>query len=207
MITLRVPHVELQVQYLCIHGSASQGFNPLRRANIWKKFQKVPKRKTWICCPLETINIAFTFYLQLFTQYLHCIYRYLHRIYIVVGIMRTLKWKGLSAQSSVVWILCDPVDWRPPQPHLPCQARSSAHGILQATVLGWVTFSFGASSQPRDGTPVSCLAGGCVTIWAPREALWVFCVCESLSYVQLFAIPWSTACRAPLSMGFSRHKY
>ena len=32
------------------------------------------------------------------------------------------------------------------------------------------------------------------------------CVCE-LSYVQLFATPWTTACQAPLSMEFSRQEY
>ena len=30
---------------------------------------------------------------------------------------------------------------------------------------------------------------------------------QSLSCVQLFATPWTVACQAPLSMGFSRHEY
>ena len=35
---------------------------------LWKKkIQKVPKSKTWICCTLTTIYIAFTLYLQQFT--------------------------------------------------------------------------------------------------------------------------------------------
>ena len=43
--------------------------------------------------------------------------------------------------------LCDPMDYR-------------VCGILQAGVLEWVAFPFsGASSQPRDGTQVSCIAG------------------------------------------------
>ena len=33
------------------------------------------------------------------------------------------------------------------------------------------------------------------------------CVCESLSHVQLFTIPWTVALQAPLSMEFSRQKY
>ena len=33
------------------------------------------------------------------------------------------------------------------------------------------------------------------------------CVCESLSHVWLFAIPWTVALQAPLSMGFSRQEY
>ena len=30
---------------------------------------------------------------------------------------------------------------------------------------------------------------------------------KSLSHVRLFATPWTVACQAPLSMGFSRHEY
>ena len=47
--------------------------------------------------------------------------------------------------------LCDPMDYR-------------VHGILQARILEWVAFPFsGGSSQPRDGTQVSCVAGGFFT--------------------------------------------
>ena len=41
------------------------------------------------------------------------------------------------------------------------------HGILQARILVWVVFPFSrGSSQPRDQTQVSHLAGGFFTIWA-----------------------------------------
>ena len=47
------------------------------------------------------------------------------------------------------------------------------HGILQARILEWVAFPFcRRSSQPRDWTGVSCIAGGFFTNWAIREA-WV----------------------------------
>ena len=40
----------------------------------------------------------------------------------------------------------------------------TVHGILQAKILEWVAFPFSmGSSQPRDGTGVSCIAGGFVT--------------------------------------------
>ena len=53
--------------------------------------------------------------------------------------------------------LCDPMDY-------------AVHGILQARVLEWVAFPFsGASSQLRDRTQVSCIAGGFFTSWATRE--------------------------------------
>ena len=44
------------------------------------------------------------------------------------------------------------------------------HGILQARILEWVAFLFSRrSSQPRDQTQVSCIAGGFFTNWATRE--------------------------------------
>ena len=63
------------------------------------------------------------------------------------------KWKSLSR----VW-LCDTMDY-------------TVHRILQARILEWVAFSFSrGSSQPRDGTGVSCIAGGFFTDWAIRKA-------------------------------------
>ena len=48
---------------------------------------------------------------------------------------------------------------------------SSVHGILQAGILERVAISFSrGSSQSRDQTPVSCMAGRFFTIWATREA-------------------------------------
>ena len=59
------------------------------------------------------------------------------------------------AQSCLT--LCDPMDY-------------AVHGLLQARVLEWVAFPFsGASSQLRDQTQVSCIAGGFFTSWATRE--------------------------------------
>ena len=54
-------------------------------------------------------------------------------------------------------ILCDPMDY-------------TVHGILQDRMLEWVVFHFFRSSQPRDKTQVSCIAGGFFTSWATREA-------------------------------------
>ena len=54
--------------------------------------------------------------------------------------------------------LCDPMDY-------------AVHGILQARILEWVAFPFSrGSSQPRDQTQVSHIAGGFFTRWATREA-------------------------------------
>ena len=49
---------------------------------------------------------------------------------------------------------------------------SSVHGILQARILEWVAIPFSrGSSQPRDWTQISHIAGRSFTIWATREAL------------------------------------
>ena len=56
------------------------------------------------------------------------------------------------------------------QPHGP---GSSAHWIFQVRVLEWVAISFSTgSSQPRDRTWVSHIAGRCITSWTTREATW-----------------------------------
>ena len=53
--------------------------------------------------------------------------------------------------------LCDPTDY-------------TVHGILLARILQWVAVPFSReSSQPRDWTQVSCIAGGFFTSWATRE--------------------------------------
>ena len=61
--------------------------------------------------------------------------------------------------------LWDPMDCRLP--------GSSVHGILQARILEWVAIPFcRGSSQPRNQTQVSHIAGEFFTIWATREAHW-----------------------------------
>ena len=68
-----------------------------------------------------------------------------------------LKIKVKVAQSCLS--LCDTMDY-------------AVKGILQARILEWVAFSFSrGSSQARDRTQVSCIAGGFFTSWATREAL------------------------------------
>ena len=67
---------------------------------------------------------------------------------------------------------------------------SSVHGIFQAKLLAWVAiFFFRGSSQSRDQTLVSHIAGRLFMIWAPREALWEWSLCC------LLALPYaSSAC-------------
>ena len=76
---------------------------------------------------------------------------------------------------SLVWLFFDPVDCSPP--------GSSVHGILQARILEWVAISFSrASSWPRDGTHISCLAGWFFTTEPPRLDK---CKCPEATKLQL----------------------
>ena len=69
--------------------------------------------------------------------------------------------------------LCDPIDY-------------TVHGILLARILEWVTVPFSrGSSQPRDQTQVSCIAGRFFTSWATREASVQFSTFQLLSHVWL----------------------
>ena len=68
----------------------------------------------------------------------------------------------LVAQSCPT--LCNPMDCSP--------AGSSVHGLLQARILEWVAIPISRrTSQPRDRTQVSCIAGGFFTLWDTKEAL------------------------------------
>ena len=75
-----------------------------------------------------------------------------------------LKVKVLVAQSCLT--LFDPMDCSLP--------GSSLHGILQARILDWgAIFTSRGSSQPRDWTQVSCIAGRFFIIWATDGKLFV----------------------------------
>ena len=78
---------------------------------------------------------------------------------------RQEPWRGCHAPLQGIFLttqscptLCDPMSY-------------TVHGILQARILEWVTFPFSrGSSQPRDQTQVSLIAGRFFTRWATREA-------------------------------------
>ena len=71
------------------------------------------------------------------------------------------KVKVLFTHSSLT--PCYFMHYRPPD--------SSVHGIFQTKILEWVDIPFSSgSSQPRDWTQVSHIAGGFLTLSATREA-------------------------------------
>ena len=72
-------------------------------------------------------------------------------------IFRMWKWKSLSHVQ-----LCNPMDY-------------TAHGIRQARILEWAVCPFSrGSSQPRDRTQVSHIAGEFFTSWATKEFIFYF---------------------------------
>ena len=76
---------------------------------------------------------------------------------------------------------CNSVDCSPP--------GSSVHGISQTRILEWVAiFSFRGSSQPRDWSCVSCMAGGFFFFFLTTEPLWS--PWETLGYI-IFKISFS----------------
>ena len=69
--------------------------------------------------------------------------------------------KNESEVAQLCLTLCDPMDCSLP--------GSSFHGIFQTKIVEWVAISFSrGSSQPKDRTQVSHIAGRCFNLWATR---------------------------------------
>ena len=108
--------------------------------------------------------------------------------------------------------LCHPMDSSPP--------GSSVHRILQARILEWIAIPFSRGpSWPRDGTQVSCIAGGFFTGWATREAYFHYVrlssvaqlfptLCNPMDWLQLpcrLSFPARLPCSFPSLSGFLVH--
>ena len=122
----------------------------------------------------------------------------------------------LVAQSCPT--LCNPMDYSPP--------GSFVLEILQGRILERIAIFFSRGSfWPRDGIPVSCIAGRFFTVWATGKPNWLnavdffssmwstqhgdrsssyLCVLVTQSYPTLCNPMDCTACQTPLSMEFSR---
>ena len=143
---------------------------------FWSAFcmilQRVPKAN-WIPvaqCGQSRHNIIFIgFSLCLFFSFSLCFLILLSWITPTIKPL-TLKPMSLALLSMCVLVaqscptLCSSTDHSPP--------GSSVHGILQARILQWVAVPFfRGSSQPRDQTQVSHIAGRLFTIWAKRKPI------------------------------------
>ena len=68
----------------------------------------------------------------------------------------TREWKAKVKVTQLCQTLCNPMDY-------------TVHGILPARILEWVAFPFSrGSSQPREQTQVSHIAGRFSTSWEPQ---------------------------------------
>ena len=77
---------------------------------------------------------------------------------IAIAISDTIVKESENESHSAVSTLCNPMDY-------------AVHGIHQARILEWVAFPFSrGSSQPRNQTQVSHIAGRFFTSWATGEA-------------------------------------
>ena len=73
-------------------------------------------------------------------------------------VLAIVKWSEEVKVAQLCPTLCNPMDY-------------TVHVILQARILEWVAVPFSrGSSQPRDRTQVSCIAGRFFTRWDMREA-------------------------------------
>ena len=102
------------------------------------------------------------------------------------GLLQThVHWVGDAIQPSCLFLLSTTILPTPriifhvivkvtqPCPTLWDPMDCIVHGILQARILEWAAFPFSrGSSQPRDRTQVSHIAGGFFTSWATRLVPW-----------------------------------
>ena len=146
---------------------STQGLNPglphCRRILYCLSYQGSPRILEWAACPFSRGSswprnqtgvscIAGGFFTSGATR------EALNKVCILVlvsylngKILWKWEWKWRSLYST----LCD----------------CTVHGILQARLLKWVAFAVSrGSSQPRDWTQVSRIAGRFFTNWATREA-------------------------------------
>ena len=85
--------------------------------------------------------------------------------HIMLELILLLVWDmGVLVTQSYLFVT--PMDHSPP--------GSFVHGILQARTPEWVSIPYSRSSQPREQTHISCIAGRLFTVWATREALGVW---------------------------------
>ena len=91
----------------------------------------------------------------------------------------SIQWSEVTQSHPT---LCNPMDYSQP--------GFSMHEILQARILEWVAISFSrGSSQPRDQTWVSYIAGRLLTVWATSKSHKKFC-----KFLSLQTLHWVYTC-------------
>ena len=155
--------------------SYSHGVRLTPGSRVFEGWMKSPSlKRIWMwdnCCavlPLKPWLIAVMVYSSL-TAHTHGVSAaLLHLVTTPSGTgglqkFESKRWRVKVLVTQLCPTLCDPMDCRP--------LGSSVHGILQARILEWVAITFSrGSSQLRNRTWVSCIAGRFFTVWATREA-------------------------------------
>jgi len=120
---------------------------------FWNHLRSISGLSKWVIVPMLFQNSSY-----LSCHVLHVATTLLtYLLLVTVSVCRTV----LVAQSCLT--LCDPTNCSLP--------GFSVHGILQAKILEWIAIPFSrGTSQPRDRTLVSCLAGRFFTIWATKRS-------------------------------------
>ena len=117
---------------------------------------------------METNSLLVTSFANIFSHCEGCLF--------ILFIVSFAVWKLLSISENEVKVkvtqscltVCNPMDY-------------TVHGILQARILEWVAFPFSrGSSQSRDWTQVSHIAGRFFTSWDRKVPFCLF----------LFLFPW-----------------
>ena len=126
---------------------------------IQKPFQNSVKQTTNSCLKrvwkLLTLSTRGYFYSVFSEKSLHT-----YGCFLLIFLKTCSRMYGMWSEScSVVSDSCDPMDY-------------TVHGILQPRILEWVAFPFSReSSQPRDRSQVSRIAGRFFTPWATRDIM------------------------------------
>ena len=113
----------------------------------------------------------------------------------------TPQWNACSLVAKLHLTLCDLMD--------DSLARSSVHGISQATILEWVAVSFSRENFSAQGSSLHLLHWQADSLplyhWVTRSPQWnTVAVVQWLSHVWLFSSPGTAAHQAPVSSNISR---
>ena len=132
------------IQYSCLE-------NPMDRGTWWAAVHGVAKSCTWLS------DFTFTFHILIVLSWGFNKAPLVSRLFVSSYLATILYKLDYTYRLVMSDSLCDPMDY-------------TVHGVLLARILEWVAVPISkGSSQPRDQSQVSCIAGRFFTSWATRE--------------------------------------
>ena len=113
-----------------------------------------------------------------------CVFLFICGIYKIKQMHRYNKMKQMNRYKEKALLSC--ICWLFATSWPIARQAPLSMGILQARILEWVAMpSSSGSTQPKNQTQVSCIAGGFFTSWATREApqkIWWLLVKKSMGW-------------------------